>query len=246
MNGYWVISVIASILILGIFGTSQQAEAATVIISDQASCIAQGGAIKADKCFFSGSLIIPSGDSWTSTLFLAVHDLTVEGELYAPNGMDADKLTNKGTITTVNLISIGPGNFWVNDCGGTINLLSNGIINFNDAGTNHGVIIGDSTTAITTPKSSETVVNSGIIQSSITLDKVSIKDVSSPCPNDKKAVIGESSTTQEQNQNSQIKKTQNFSNRVDISVAPLKQVAQGVLPNEIICKEGLELIIKKK
>jgi len=38
---------------------------------------------------------------------------------------------------------------------------------------------------------------------------------------------------------------QNPSNPVDISVAaPLKQVAQGVLPNEIICKEGLELIIK--
>ena len=38
---------------------------------------------------------------------------------------------------------------------------------------------------------------------------------------------------------------QDLSNSVDISVAaPLKQVAQGVLPNEIICKEGLELIIK--
>ncbi len=38
---------------------------------------------------------------------------------------------------------------------------------------------------------------------------------------------------------------QNLSDSVDISVAaPLKQVAQGVLPNEIICKEGLELIIK--
>ncbi len=38
---------------------------------------------------------------------------------------------------------------------------------------------------------------------------------------------------------------QDLSNPVDISVAaPLKQVAQGVLPNEIICKEGLELIIK--
>jgi len=38
---------------------------------------------------------------------------------------------------------------------------------------------------------------------------------------------------------------QDLSNRVDISAAaPLKQVAQGVLPNEIICKEELELIIK--
>ena len=194
-------------MILGIFGTSQQAEAATVIISDQASCEAQGGAIKTNKCFFSGSLTIPSGDSWTSTMFLAVHDLTVEGELYAPNGMDADKLTNKGTITTVNLISIGPNNFWVNDCGGKINLLPNGIINFDAGGTNHGVIKGDSTTAITTPLSSKTVVNSGIIQSSITLNKVSIQDVSSPCPKDKKAIIRDSSTTQEQNENSQIKET---------------------------------------
>lgn len=243
--GVWTITIIASILILGIFGTLQQAEAVTVIISDQASCEAQGGTIKTNKCFFSASLTIPSGDSWTSTMFLAVHDLTVEGELNAPNGMDADKLTNKGTITTVNLISIGPNNFWVNDCGGKINLLPNGIINFNAAGTNHGIIKGDSTTAITTPLSSNTVVNSGIIQSSITLNKVSIQDISSPCPKDKKAVISESSTTQEQNENSQIKETQNLSNRVDISVAtPLKQVAQGVLPNEIICKEGLELIIK--
>jgi len=245
MKNYQILSVIASIFILSIFGASQQVEAATITISDQASCKAQGGIIKSDKCFFSGSLTIPQGDSWTSTMFLAVHDLTVEGELNAPNGMDADKLTNKGTITTVNLISIGPDNFWVNDCGGKINLLPNGIINFNAGGTNHGVIKGDSTTAITTPLSSITVVNSGIIQSSVTLNKVSIKDVSSPCPNEKKAVISESSTTQEQNENSQIKEIQNLSNRVDISVAaPLKQVTQGVLPNEIICKEGLELIIK--
>lgn len=199
-------------MILGIFGTSQQAEAATVIISDQASCEAQGGVIKTNKCFFSGSLTIPSGDSWTSTMFFAVHDLTVEGELNAPNGMDADKLTNKGTITTVNLISIGPSNFWVNDCGGKINLLPNGIINFDAAGTNHGVIKGDSTTAITTPLSSNTVVNSGIIQSSISLNKVSIKDVSSPCPKDKKAIIRDSSTTQEQNENLQIKETKNLRN----------------------------------
>jgi len=212
LKSVWTIPIISSILILGIFGISQQAEAATVIISDQASCEAQGGALKANKCFFSGSLTIPSGDSWTSTMFLAVHDLTVEGELNAPNGMDADKLTNKGTITTVNLISIGPNNFWVNDCGGKINLLPNGIINFDAAGTNHGVIKGDSTTAITTPLSSKTVVNSGIIQSSITLNKVSIQDVSSPCPKDKKAIISESSTTQEQNKNLQIKETKNLRN----------------------------------
>jgi len=205
MGIQWSIPVIASFLILSIFGTSQQAEAATVIISDQASCEAQGGAIKTDKCFFSGSLTILSGDSWTSTLFLAVHDLTVEGELNAPNGMDADKLTNKGTITTVNLISIGPSNFWVNDCGGKINLLPNGIINFNAGGTNHGVINGDSTTAITTPLSSTTFVNSGIIQSSVTLNKVSIQDVSSPCGNDKKTKISESYTTQEKKENSQTK-----------------------------------------
>jgi len=36
--------------------------------------------------------------------------------------------------------------------------------------------------------------------------------VSSPCPNDKKAVISESSTTQEQNENSQIKETKNLRN----------------------------------
>ncbi len=56
----------------------------------------------------------------------------------------------------------------------------------------------------------------------------------------------EESVKEEADQSSnQTATIQNPSNPVDISVAaPLKQVAQGVLPNEIICKEGLELIIK--
>jgi len=56
----------------------------------------------------------------------------------------------------------------------------------------------------------------------------------------------EKSVKEEADQSSnQTTTIQNPSNPVDISVAaPLKQVAQGVLPNEIICKEGLELIIK--
>ena len=56
----------------------------------------------------------------------------------------------------------------------------------------------------------------------------------------------EQSVEEEADQSStQTTTIQDLSNPVDISVAaPLKQVAQGVLPNEIICKEGLELIIK--
>jgi len=243
------IIVIVSILILGIYGTSQQAEASTVIISDVPSCESAGGTFTSarNQCSFFGDLTIPEGDTWNiSNLRFGVKNLILEGEVNAQNEMDVDFMTNRGTITvSEQLISIGGGNFWINDCGGTINLISGTVFTFDAAGTNHGVIKGDSTTAITTSQSSNTVVNSGIIQSSITLDKVSIKDVSSPCPSDKKAVISKSSTTQEQNQNSQIKETQNFSNYVDISVdAPMKQVAQGVLPNEIICKEELELIIK--
>jgi len=55
----------------------------------------------------------------------------------------------------------------------------------------------------------------------------------------------EQSVEEEDQSSNQTRTVQDLSNRVDISVAaPLKQVAQGVLPNEIICKEGLELIIK--
>lgn len=183
--GIWAVPVVISILIL-IFGTNQNAFAVIVNITDQASCEAAGGVFDGinNKCKFAGSLTIPAGDVWTSTIFFAVADLTVEGELNAPNTMDADQLVNRGTVTTNELISIGPNNSWLNDCDGTINLLTNGFINFDAFGTNHGTINGDATNSITTPLAANTLDNSGTMDPNIVLNKVSLQPVSSPCTQD--------------------------------------------------------------
>ncbi len=187
MGDIWkIIPVVVGVLILGNIGFSQYANAglADVIITDEASCLVAGGTFDG-RCVFSGDLTIPEGESWeVSNIRFAVRNLTVEGELSALAEMDADFMTNRGTISTNLLISIGGDNFWRNDCGGTINLLENGQINFDAEGTNHGTINGDSTTQITTPLSSNTLFNSGTVSQDISLNKVSIQSISSPCPPD--------------------------------------------------------------
>jgi len=188
MGDSWkIIPAVVGILFLGAIGLQQNAYAglADVIITDETSCIAAGGTFDG-RCLFSGDLTIPVGQSWQVTnIQFAVRNLTLEGELITLAGMDADFMTNRGTYSTTLLISIGGGdNFWRNDCGGTINLLENGVINFNDEGTNHGTINGDTTTQITTPLSSNTLFNSGTVSQDISLNKVSIQSIASPCPPD--------------------------------------------------------------
>jgi len=163
MRAKIVIPVLASILILVVFGTNQNAFAATVTISDVPSCEAAGGTFTParNQCSFFGDLTIPEGDTWNiSNLRFGVRNLILEGEVNAQNEMDVDFMTNRGTITvSEQLISIGGGNFWINDCDATINLLSNTIFTFDSSGTNHGTINGDATNSITTPLAANTLDN---------------------------------------------------------------------------------------
>jgi len=165
---------------------SQESFAATVTIFDVPSCVAAGGTHTParNQCSFFGSLTIPEGDIWNiSNLRFGVANLIQEGEVNAQNEMDVDFMTNRGDITVAEqLISIGGGNFWINDCSATINLLPNTIFTFDSAGTNHGTINGDATTTITTPLAANTLDNSGTVDPNIVLNKVALQIVSSPCP----------------------------------------------------------------
>ena len=167
---------------------SQEAFATTVTISDVPSCETAGGTFTSSRnqCSFFGDLTIPEGDTWNiSNLRFGVRNLILEGEVNAQNEMDVDFMTNRGTITvSEQLISIGGGNFWINDCGGTINLLSNTIFIFDASGTNHGTINGDATNSITTNLAANTLDNSGTVDPNIVLNKVALQPVASPCPQD--------------------------------------------------------------
>jgi len=167
---------------------SQEAFATTVTISDVPSCEAAGGTFTSSRnqCSFFGDLTIPEGDTWNiSNLRFGVRNLILEGEVNAQNEMDVDFMTNRGTITvSEQLISIGGGNFWINDCGATINLLSNTIFIFDASGTNHGTINGDATNSITTNLAANTLDNSGTVDPNIVLNNVALQPVASPCPQD--------------------------------------------------------------
>jgi len=163
-----------------------QAFAATVTISDVPSCEAAGGTFTParNQCSFFGDLTIPEGDTWNiSNLRFGVRTLILEGEVNAQNEMDVDFLTNRGTINVAQeLFSIGTNNFWLNDCGATINLLPNTSFSFDASGTNHGTINGDATNDINPGSlSSNTLFNSGTISPSIVLINIVIANVESPC-----------------------------------------------------------------
>jgi len=181
--------VLCSIVIIGLLGFTQVpiASALTVTITDPASCVVAGGVhqIATNECHFAGSLTIPQADTWNvSNLRFSVATLILEGQVTTLAGLDVDQFTNRGTLNLgVELISIGPNNSWLNDCGGVLNLLSNAFISFNGAGTNHGTLNGDATNDINPANlQSNTLFNSGFVDPSIVLTNVVIQQISSPCP----------------------------------------------------------------
>jgi len=187
-----VLSIVTISALLG-FTQVPIASALTVTITDPASCVVAGGVhqIATNECHFAGSLTIPQADTWNiSNLRFSVATLILEGQVNTIAGLDVDQLTNRGTLNLgVELISIGPNNTWLNDCGGILNLLSNAFISFDANGINHGTVNGDATNEINPGNlQSNTLFNSGFVDPSIVLTNVVIQQISSPCP---KVVGGE-------------------------------------------------------
>jgi len=122
MMGKWAIPVIVSILILGVIGLSQEADAVTITISDEASCEAIPGAFFnfVGNCMLNSDFTVNEGDT------LIVENL----QLFSLSGND---FTNFGTVELnggtvggqTGVLNWGSNGNIINECGGVINANGN-------------------------------------------------------------------------------------------------------------------------
>jgi len=118
MRLHWVVSVLAGILFLGTLGLSQDAEAATITISDGPSCNAVGGIFHVIffpffQCDVSAPFVVNAGDT------LVIENIVVEFFNSLTNFGIID--VNGGLGSNEGLLAIGPGGVLINECGGVIN-----------------------------------------------------------------------------------------------------------------------------
>jgi len=128
MENYWAIPVLVSILILGTLGISQSAFAVDVVISDESSCLLQGGSWDTDTCTITnfsnsdddtfgmvGVTVIFDGNSQISgEVDVQDGSLIINGEAFS----DAFIVVDPPGVLTINADFTNDGDLAIGDNGG--------------------------------------------------------------------------------------------------------------------------------